>query len=96
MLAAGAVVPPGLRAVADDLPVALANQAIRDPSLGLGNGTVPLVIVPAIAILAIVLAIRRSRLATSRPWGAPCVVAGLPWGVDCGSGRRWRHRPRPL
>ncbi|HEY5880227.1 MAG TPA: hypothetical protein VIU11_15065 [Nakamurella sp.] len=54
--------PPGLRAVAENLPLALVNQAIRDPWLGLGDGTVPLLIVTAIAVLATVLAVRRSRL----------------------------------
>lgn len=56
------VMPPALRAVAENLPLALVNRAIRDPWLGLGHGTVPLLIVTAIAILATVLAVRRSRL----------------------------------
>lgn len=56
------VMPPGIRAVAEHLPLALVNQAIRDPWLGLGDGTVPLLIVTAIAVLATVLAVRRSRL----------------------------------
>lgn len=56
------VMPPGLRAIAEHLPLALVNQAIRDPWLGLGDGTAPLLIVTAIAILATVLAVRRSRL----------------------------------
>jgi ABC-2 type transport system permease protein len=56
------VMPPGLRAVAENLPLALVNQAIRDPWLGLGDGTVPLLIVSAMAVLATVLAVRRSRL----------------------------------
>jgi ABC-2 type transport system permease protein len=56
------VMPPGLRAVAENLPLALVNQAIRDPWLGLGDGNVPLLIVTTIAVLATVLAVRRSRL----------------------------------
>jgi ABC-2 type transport system permease protein len=56
------VMPPGLRAVAEHLPLALVNQAIRDPWLGLSDGTAPLLIVTAMAVLAIVLAVRRSRL----------------------------------
>lgn len=56
------VMPPGLRAIAEHLPLALVNLAIRDPWLGLGDGTAPLLIVTAIAILATVLAVRRSRL----------------------------------
>jgi ABC-2 type transport system permease protein len=56
------VMPPGLRVIAENLPLALVNQAIRDPWLGLGHGTVPLLIVTAIAVLATVLAVRRSRL----------------------------------
>lgn len=56
------VMPPGLRALAENLPLALVNQAIRDPWLGLGDGTVPLLIVTAIAVIATVLAVRRSRL----------------------------------
>lgn len=56
------VMPPGLRAVAEHLPLALVNQAIRDPWLGLGEGTVPLAIVTAVAVVATVLAVRRSSL----------------------------------
>jgi len=56
------VMPPGLRAVAENLPLALVNRAIRDPWLGLGDGTTPLLFVTAIAVLAAVLAVRRSRL----------------------------------
>ncbi|MFT4136356.1 ABC transporter permease [Microbacterium sp.] len=56
------VMPPVLRTIAENQPLALANQAIRDPWLGLGDGTVPLLIVAAIAIAATVLAAPRSRL----------------------------------
>lgn len=56
------VMPPVLRAIAENQPLALANQAIRDPWLGLGDGTMPLLIVAAIAVAATVLAAPRSRL----------------------------------
>ncbi|MVA76583.1 ABC transporter [Auraticoccus sp. F435] len=56
------VMPPGLRTVAEHLPLALANQAIRDPWLGLGTGTVPLLLVTAMAVVATLLAARRSAL----------------------------------
>ena len=56
------VMPPVLRAIAENQPLALANQAIRDPWLGLGDGTVPLLIVAAIAVVVTALAIPRSRL----------------------------------
>ncbi len=56
------VMPPVLRAIAENQPLALANRAIRDPWLGLGDGTVPLLIVAAIAIAATALAAPRSRL----------------------------------
>ncbi|MFT4220599.1 MAG: ABC transporter permease [Microbacterium sp.] len=56
------VMPPVLRAIAENQPLALANQAIRDPWLGLGDGTGPLLIVAAIAVVATALATPRSRL----------------------------------
>ncbi|WP_454295074.1 ABC transporter permease [Salana multivorans] len=56
------VMPEGLRVIADHLPLALANQAIRDPWLGLGDGTGPLLVVAGIAVVATLLAVRRSRL----------------------------------
>lgn len=56
------VMPPGLRAVAENLPLALVNQSIRDPWLGLGDGTTQLAIVTAIAVVATGLAVRRTRL----------------------------------
>ncbi len=56
------VMPPVLRAIAENQPLALANQAIRDPWLGLGDGTTPLLIVAAIAVVAAALATPRSRL----------------------------------
>ncbi|MBM9465373.1 ABC transporter permease [Aeromicrobium sp. YIM 150415] len=56
------VMPPGLRSIAEHLPLALVNQSIRDPWLRLGNGTSALLIVTVIAVIAIVLASWRSRL----------------------------------
>jgi ABC-2 type transport system permease protein len=56
------VMPPVLRAIAEHLPLALVNRAIRDPWLGLGDGTTPLLIVIAMAIVATTLALHRSRL----------------------------------
>ncbi|WP_051215270.1 ABC transporter permease [Granulicoccus phenolivorans] len=56
------VMPPVMRAIAEHLPLALVNRSIRDPWLGLGDGTGPLLIVTAIAVLATILAMRRSRL----------------------------------
>ncbi|MDQ4053137.1 MAG: ABC transporter permease [Actinomycetota bacterium] len=52
----------GLRNVADVLPLALANQAVREPWLGLGNATGSLVAVAAVAVVASALAARRTAL----------------------------------
>ncbi len=54
--------PDWLRAVADRLPLAVANRAIREPWLGLGDATGALVVTAAIAAVASVLACRRSAL----------------------------------
>lgn len=59
--------PPGvmsapLRAIAGKLPLALANDAIREPWLGIGHGTGPLVATSVLAIAAAVLAARRTAL----------------------------------
>lgn len=51
-----------LRAIADRLPLALANQAIREPWLGLGTGTCALVATAAIAAVATALVGRRTAL----------------------------------
>ncbi len=51
-----------LATVAEMLPLALANQAIREPWLGLGTATGALVAVSAIAVVATVLAGRRTAL----------------------------------
>jgi ABC-2 type transport system permease protein len=56
------VMPDALRAIADRLPLALANQAIREPWLGLGHATGALAATSAIAVVAMVLAGRRSAL----------------------------------
>ena len=51
-----------LRTVADRLPLALANRAIREPWLGLGDATGPLVAVTLLAVVATALAGRRTSL----------------------------------
>lgn len=56
------IMPPGLRTVVEHLPLALVNRAIRDPWLGLGPGTEPLLLVTGLAVVALVLAVRRTRL----------------------------------
>lgn len=56
------VMPDALRAIADRLPLALANQAIRGPWLGLGQATGALAATVAIAVVAMALAGRRSAL----------------------------------
>ena len=57
-----AVLSPALRHVADVLPLKLATDAVRDPWLGIGTGTGPLLVVAAIAVIATVLAVRRTAL----------------------------------
>jgi ABC-2 type transport system permease protein len=57
-----AVMSGALRAVADKLPLSLANQAIREPWLGIGDATVALVTVVVIAAVALALAARRTAL----------------------------------
>lgn len=56
------VMPDALRAIADRLPLALANQAIRGPWLGLGQATGALAATVATAVVAMALAGRRSAL----------------------------------
>jgi len=56
------VMSPALRTVADWLPLAMANEAIRQPWLGLGTATASLVTVSAIAIVATAVAARRTSL----------------------------------
>ena len=57
-----AVMSEPLREVAERLPLALATDAIREPWLGIGTGTGPLVAVIAIAVVATGLAARRTAL----------------------------------
>lgn len=53
---------PTLRDIAEKLPLALANQAIREPWLGLGTATGALVTVTVLAVVATTLAARRAAL----------------------------------
>lgn len=57
-----AVMSEPLRAVADKMPLALVNQAIREPWLGIGYATGSLVAVALIALVAIAIAGRRTAL----------------------------------
>jgi ABC-2 type transport system permease protein len=57
-----AVLPDGLREISEWLPLALATDAIREPWLGIGNGTEPLLAVVAIAVAASAVAARRTAL----------------------------------
>ncbi|HYG92946.1 MAG TPA: ABC transporter permease [Nocardioides sp.] len=57
-----AVMSEPLREVAEKLPLALANDAIREPWLGTGDGTGPLVAVALIALAVTTLAARRTAL----------------------------------
>jgi len=57
-----AVMSDGLQEFADVLPLAVANQSIREPWLGIGNATGALLATAAIAVVATALAARRSAL----------------------------------
>jgi ABC-2 type transport system permease protein len=57
-----AVMSEPLREIAERLPLALATDAIREPWLGIGTGTGPLLAVVAIAVGASALAARRTAL----------------------------------
>jgi ABC-2 type transport system permease protein len=57
-----AVMSPALRELADKLPLALANDAIREPWLGIGSGTGQLVATAVIGMVAAGLAARRTSL----------------------------------
>lgn len=57
-----AVMSPTLRQVADVLPLKLATDAVREPWLGIGDGTGPLVAVAVLAVVAGALAARRTAL----------------------------------
>lgn len=56
------VMGAGLRSVADVLPLTLVTNSIREPWLGIGNATGPLVAVIALALVATIAAARRARL----------------------------------
>lgn len=57
-----AVLSDVLRSISDVLPLKLVTDAVREPWLGLGDGTGSLVIVTAIAVVATALAARRTAL----------------------------------
>ena len=57
-----AVMSHALRQIAHWLPLALANQAIREPWLGIGNAIPALLTTAAIALLATAAAARRTAL----------------------------------
>lgn len=57
-----AVMSAPLREIAERLPLALANDAIREPWLGIGTGTGPLLATVVIAVVATTLAARRTAL----------------------------------
>jgi ABC-2 type transport system permease protein len=57
-----AVMPDAMREISENMPLALATDAIREPWLGIGNGTGQLLVVVAIAIVASALAARRTAL----------------------------------
>lgn len=59
-----AVMAPALRQISERLPLALANDAIRAPWLGIGTAAGSLTAVVLIALAATALAARRTRLAT--------------------------------
>ncbi len=56
------VLSPALRQVADVLPLKLATDAVREPWLGIGTGSGPLLAVAVLAVVATVWAARRSSL----------------------------------
>lgn len=51
-----------LRVIADYLPLAVVTNAVREPWLGLGEGTGPLLATTGLAVVALVLAARRTAL----------------------------------
>jgi ABC-2 type transport system permease protein len=57
-----AVLSDALRSVSDVLPLKLVTDAVREPWLGLGDGTGSLLVVTAIAVVATALAARRTAL----------------------------------
>jgi ABC-2 type transport system permease protein len=57
-----AVMSDTLRSVSDVLPLKLMTDSIREPWLGIGDGTRPLLVMVAIAVIASALAARRTAL----------------------------------
>lgn len=57
-----AVMSPALRELSERLPLSLANQAIREPWLGIGEATGALVAVAVIAVVVTAMAGRRTAL----------------------------------
>lgn len=57
-----AVLSDALRSISDVLPLKLVTDAVREPWLGIGDGTGSLLIVTAIAVVATALAARRTAL----------------------------------
>ncbi|MBA3783044.1 MAG: ABC transporter permease, partial [Nocardioides sp.] len=57
-----AVMSPALRNIADWLPLAMANDTIRQPWLGIGNATGTLALVAGLAVVTTALAARRTAL----------------------------------
>ena len=57
-----AVLSDALRSISDVLPLKLVTDAVREPWLGLGDGTGSLVIVTVVAVVATGLAARRTAL----------------------------------
>lgn len=57
-----AVLSDVLRSIADVLPLKLVTDSVREPWLGIGDGTGPLLVVVAIAAVATALAARRTAL----------------------------------
>jgi ABC-2 type transport system permease protein len=57
-----AVMSDALRSISDVLPLKLVTDAIREPWLGIGDGTGPLLVVTVIAVVATALAARRTAL----------------------------------
>jgi ABC-2 type transport system permease protein len=56
------VMPDVMREISERLPLALATDAIREPWLGIGDGTGPLLAVIVIAVVASALSARRTAL----------------------------------
>ncbi|MET1038675.1 MAG: ABC transporter permease [Aeromicrobium sp.] len=57
-----AVMSDALRSISDVLPLKLVTDAVREPWLGISDGTGPLLVVTLIAVVATALAARRTAL----------------------------------